>query len=214
MPETRDDAGLFRDARGHARCAWCTATPTYQRYHDEEWGYPVADERRLFEKLCLEGFQAGLSWLTILNKREAFRAAMANFDAETLARFGEAEVKLLLANPAIVRHRGKIEAAIANARQMLVLRAEFGSFARYVWRYAGQAAQGRPARITSEALRGMTMSPASHALSRDLKRRGFRFVGPTTMQAFMQAMGLVNDHVEGCATRERAQAAREAFILP
>lgn len=214
MPETRDDDGLFRDAHGHARCAWCAATSVYQRYHDEEWGYPVADERRLFEKLCLEGFQAGLSWLTILNKREAFRAAMANFDAQTLACFGEAEVKRLLANAAIVRHRGKIEAAIGNARQMLVLRAEFGSFAHYVWRYAGQAGQGRPTRITSEALRGMTTSSASHALSRDLKRRGFRFVGPTTMQAFMQAMGLVNDHVEGCATRARAQAARAAFIVP
>jgi len=214
MPETRDAAGLFRDADGRARCAWCAATPAYRRYHDEEWGHPVADERRLFEKLCLEGFQAGLSWLTILNKREAFRAALANFEAEELARFGEAEVRRLLDNPAIVRHRGKIESAIHNARQVLVLRAEFGSLAAYVWRYAEQAAQARPERITAEALRAMTQSPASHALSRDLKKRGFTFVGPTTMYAFMQAMGLVNDHVEGCAVRARAEAARAAFVLP
>lgn len=214
MPETHDAAGLFRDAAGCARCAWCAATPAYQHYHDHEWGYPVADERRLFEKLCLEGFQAGLSWLTILNKREAFRAAMANFEAEELARFGEAEVRALLANAAIVRHRGKIESAIGNARRVLQLRAEFGSFAHYVWRYAEQAAQDRPARITVDALRAMTTTPASHALSRDLKKRGFSFVGPTTMYAFMQAMGLVNDHVEGCATRARVQAARAAFVVP
>lgn len=214
MPETPLAAGLFRDAAGLARCAWCAATPAYQHYHDHEWGYPVADERRLFEKLCLEGFQAGLSWLTILNKREAFRAAMANFEADELARFGEAEVRALLANAAIVRHRGKIESAIHNARQVLELRAEFGSLAHYVWRYAEAAAQGRPPRLTAEALRAMTATSASHALSRDLKKRGFSFVGPTTMYAFMQAMGLVNDHVEGCAARARAEAARAAFALP
>ncbi len=214
MPEIQDAAGLFRDDLGCARCAWCAATPLYRHYHDEEWGYPVADERRLFEKLCLEGFQAGLSWLTILNKREAFRAAMANFEAEELARFGAAEVRALLANAAIVRHRGKIESAIHNARQVLLLRAEFGSFAAYVWRHAGQAAQVRPERITAALLRAMTTSPASQALSRGLKKRGFTFVGPTTMYAFMQAMGLVNDHVEGCAARARADAARAAFVLP
>lgn len=214
MPETRDDAGLFRDAHGHARCAWCAATPAYQRYHDEEWGYPVADERRLFEKLCLEGFQAGLSWLTILNKREAFRAAMARFEAEELARFGAAEVRQLLANPGIVRHQGKIESAIRNARQVLALRREFGSLARYVWRFEAQAQEGRPPRIDAGALRAMTTSAASQALSRDLKKRGFGFVGPTTMYAFMQAMGLVNDHVEGCATREKVCAARAAFTPP
>ncbi|WP_024538195.1 DNA-3-methyladenine glycosylase I [Comamonas badia] len=214
MPETPEPAGLFHDGAGHARCAWCAATPLYQRYHDEEWGYPVADERRLFEKLCLEGFQAGLSWLTILNKREAFRAAMANFEAEELARFGEPEVNALLANAAIVRHRGKIASAIHNAARMLELRREFGSFAHYVWRYAEQAQQGRPSEITAQALRAMTTSPASHALSRDLKRRGFTFVGPTTMYAFMQAMGLVNDHAQGCAARARADAARAAFVLP
>lgn len=214
MPETRDPEGLFHDAAGCARCAWCAATPAYRHYHDEEWGYPVADERRLFEKLCLEGFQAGLSWLTILNKREAFRAAMAHFEADELAHFGAAEVGLLLANPAIVRHRGKIESAIHNAQQVLALRQEWGSLARYIWSFALHAAQGRPERITAGSLRTMTTSPASHALSRDLKKRGFTFVGPTTMYAFMQAMGLVNDHVEGCAARARAEAARAAFVLP
>lgn len=214
MPETRDPEGLFHDAAGCARCAWCAATPAYRHYHDEEWGYPVADDRRLFEKLCLEGFQAGLSWLTILNKREAFRVAMAHFEAEELARFGAAEVGQLLANPAIVRHRGKIESAIRNAQQVLALRQEWGSLARYIWSFAPHVAQGRPEHITAGSLRTMTTSSASHALSRDLKKRGFTFVGPTTMYAFMQAMGLVNDHVEGCATRARAEAARAAFVLP
>ena len=214
MSETPEHAGLFHDGAGHARCAWCAATPLYQRYHDEEWGYPVADERRLFEKLCLEGFQAGLSWLTILNKREAFRAAMANFEAEALARFGGAEVNALLANATIVRHRGKIASAIGNAARMLELRREFGSFAHYVWRYADEAQHGRPQAITAQALRTMTTSPASHALSRDLKKRGFTFVGPTTMYAFMQAMGLVNDHVQGCTARAKVDAARAAFVLP
>lgn len=214
MPESLDARGLFRDTEGEVRCAWCRATPVYRRYHDEEWGYPVQDDRRLFEKLCLEGFQAGLSWLTILNKREAFRAAMARFEAEELARFGAAEVRQLLANPGIVRHQGKIESAIRNARQVLALRREFGSLARYVWRFEAQAQEGRPRRIDAGALRAMTTSAASQALSRDLKKRGFGFVGPTTMYAFMQAMGLVNDHVEGCATREKVRAARAAFTPP
>ncbi|MCZ2103306.1 MAG: DNA-3-methyladenine glycosylase I [Comamonadaceae bacterium] len=214
MAETPQTDGLFHDENHHARCAWCRATPAYRDYHDHEWGFPVADDRRLFEKLCLEGFQAGLSWLTILNKREAFRAAMARFDAEELARFGDAEVRALLANAGIVRHRGKIESAINNARQVLALRREFGSFAHYVWSYEAQAQHGRPRRITAQALRATTATPASTALSRDLKRRGFRFVGPTTMHAFMQSMGLVNDHFPGCATRARVETARAAFERP
>ncbi|QEA12643.1 DNA-3-methyladenine glycosylase I [Comamonas flocculans] len=214
MGQTQDETGLAQGPDGLHRCAWCAATPAYRHYHDEEWGYPVADERRLFEKLCLEGFQAGLSWLTILNKRAAFRAAMADFEAPALARFGAAEVRQLLANPAIVRHRGKIESAINNARQLLVLQREFGSFAHYVWSYAPLAEEGRPARISVAALRAMTTSPASHALSRDLKRRGFSFVGPTTLYAFMQAMGLVNDHAPGCAVHARVAAARAAFVRP
>ena len=174
----------------------------------------MADDRRLFEKLCLEGFQAGLSWLTILNKREAFRAALANFDADRLADFGPAEIRQLLANPAIVRHRGKIASAIGNARQVLALRREFGSLAQYIWRFETQAQQNRPAHMDAATVRSLTHSPASHALSRDLKKRGFTFVGPTTMYAFMQAMGLVNDHVEGCAARDRVSQARSAFIPP
>ncbi len=215
MPETILDAnGLFTDEAGHARCFWCRASPLYRHYHDHEWGFPVVDERRLFEKLCLEGFQAGLSWITILNKREAFRAALANFEAEELARFGPAEVQQLLGNAAIVRHRGKIESAIHNARQVLALRAECGSLAAYVWRYAAQASQQRPERMTESAVRALTQSAAAVALSKDLKKRGFSFVGPTTMYAFMQAMGLVNDHIEGCGTRARAEAARAAFVPP
>lgn len=189
--------GVFADAQGTQRCLWCQATPLYQHYHDHEWGFPVVDERRLFEKLCLEGFQAGLSWLTILNKREAFRSAFAHFDADALARFGTAEITALMGNAAIVRHQGKIASAINNARRVLELKREFGGLAPYVWRYAPQAAQGRPGRLPWDVVRTFTQSPASAALSKDLKKRGFSFVGPTTMYAFMQAMGLVNDHVEG-----------------
>ncbi|MDE2414623.1 MAG: DNA-3-methyladenine glycosylase I [Comamonadaceae bacterium] len=217
MPDasnTPDSSGLFTDEDGHARCFWCRASPLYRHYHDHEWGFPVVDERRLFEKLCLEGFQAGLSWITILNKREAFRAAMANFEAEELARFGPADVERLLGNAAIVRHRGKIASAIHNARRVLELREEFGSLAAYVWRYAPQAAQQRPARMTVTAVRALTTSHAATALSKDLKKRGFSFVGPTTMYAFMQAMGLVNDHIEGCGARAAAEAARAAFVPP
>jgi len=205
-------ADLFTDECGQVRCGWCRATPLYRDYHDREWGFPVSDDRRLFEKLCLEGFQAGLSWLTILNKREAFRATMVNFEAEELARFTAADVEHLLGNAGIVRHRGKIESAINNARRVLELRREYGTFARYVWSYAPQAAEGRPPRITGDALRTLTTSAASTALSKDLKKRGFSFVGPTTMYAFMQAIGLVNDHIEGCGTRAAAEAARARFV--
>jgi len=213
MP-TSPNTDLFTDESGLVRCWWCHSTPLYRDYHDREWGFPVNDDRRLFEKLCLEGFQAGLSWLTILNKREAFRAAMANFEAEELARFTATDVERLLGNAGIVRHRGKIESAIHNARRVLELRREYGSFARYIWRYAQQAAQDRPPRITGDALRALTTSAASTALSKDLKKRGFRFVGPTTMYAFMQAMGLVNDHIEGCGTRAAAETARAGFVPP
>ena len=214
-PPSPDEAsGLFTDEGGHARCFWCRASPLYRHYHDHEWGFPVTDERRLFEKLCLEGFQAGLSWITILNKREAFRAALAQFEAEPLADFGAAEVDQLMGNAGIVRHRGKIESAINNARRVLELRREFGSLAHYVWRYAPLAAQQRPERMTLPAVRAMTTSAESVALSKDLKKRGFSFVGPTTMYAFMQAMGLVNDHLEGCGARAAAEAARAAFTPP
>jgi DNA-3-methyladenine glycosylase I len=196
------------------RCAWCQSTPLYRHYHDTEWGFPVDDDRRLFEKLCLEGFQSGLSWLTILNKRENFRKAFANFDAARLARFGEKDVERLLQDAGIVRHRGKIVSTLNNAKRVLELRQEFGSLAAYVWRYEAQAQEGRPRRFTLEAARAHTTSAASVALSKDLRKRGWSFVGPTTVYAFMQAMGLVNDHLEGCASRAPALQARKDFRPP
>ena len=205
--------GLFTDEAGCPRCTWCQATPFYRRYHDNEWGFPVADDRRLFEKLCLEGFQSGLSWLTILNKREGFRAAFANFDAEKLVAFGEHDVERLMQDAAIVRHRGKITSTLHNAQCVLELKREFGSLAHYVWRYEPTAAE-RPERITREVARTLSTSPASIAMSKDLKKRGWSFVGPTTVYAFMQAMGLVNDHLEGCHSRALALKARAAFVVP
>jgi DNA-3-methyladenine glycosylase I len=205
--------GLHADIDGTVRCAWCVGTAAYRRYHDEEWGFPVTDDRRLFEKLCLEGFQSGLSWLTILNKREAFRRAFADFDAERVARFSAADVQRLLADAAIVRHRGKIESTINNARRLLELREEFGSLAAYAWRYEPSPAS-RPRRVTLSALMALPHSPESQAMSKDLKRRGWSFVGPTTIYAFMQAMGLVNDHLEGCHVRPSASAARAASRSP
>ncbi|MEO6018190.1 MAG: DNA-3-methyladenine glycosylase I [Polaromonas sp.] len=211
--EARAATGLFTDETLIKRCAWCQATPIYRNYHDSEWGFPVADERRLFEKICLEGFQAGLSWLTILNKRENFRAGFANFEAEQVAAFDDADVKRLMGDAGIVRHAGKIASTINNARRVLELRAEFGSLGAFAWRLE-PAAASRPKRMTLEALRAATTSPASIALSKDLKKRGWSFVGPTTMYAFMQAMGLVNDHIHGCSARARALDARAAFTPP
>jgi len=208
MPE-RKTTGLFTAPDGVARCFWCAATPAYQRYHDSEWGFPVTDDKRLFEKLCLEGFQAGLSWLTILNKREAFRRAFAGFDPAVVARFTEVDALRLLQDAGIVRHRGKIASTINNAQRALELIAECGSLAAYVWRYEPPRAS-RPRRLTLAALKAQTTSPEAVALSKDLKRRGWSFVGPTTVYAFMQAMGLVNDHIEGCASRTAASGARTA----
>ena len=205
--------GLFADDAARPRCTWCQATAFYRQYHDNEWGFPVADDRRLFEKLCLEGFQSGLSWLTILNKREGFRAAFANFDAEKVAAFGEQDVERLVQDAAIVRHRGKITSTINNAQRVLELKREFGSLAHYVWRYEPAAAD-RPERITREVARTLSTSPASIAMSKDLKKRGWSFVGPTTVYAFMQAMGLVNDHLEGCHSRALALKARAEFVVP
>ncbi|MBB5193192.1 DNA-3-methyladenine glycosylase I [Silvimonas terrae] len=195
------------------RCAWCNASPDYQHYHDHEWGFPVADDRRLFEKVCLEGFQAGLSWITILRKREAFRAGFANFEIEKVARFGEADVQRLLADAGIVRHRGKIEAVINNAQRALQMLETENSLAAYFWRFEPKAGV-RPEVITPEWLRQQTTSAEANALSRDLKKRGWRFVGPTTMYALMQAMGLVNDHADGCAIRNAVSTARAAFAVP
>ena len=194
--------GLFSDELGVRRCAWCQATPTYRDYHDREWGFPVEDDTRLFEKLCLEGFQAGLSWLTILNKRDAFRRAFAGFDPARVAGFGERDVERLLGDAGIVRHRGKIGSAINNAARLLELRGEFGSLSAYAWRFEPARAT-RPRRVTPAALRARGLPDEATALAKDLKRRGWTFVGPTTVYAFMQAMGLVNDHLEGCVIRAR-----------
>ncbi len=211
MPAPR--SGLAPGPDRKLRCSWGISAPEYVRYHDEEWGFPVADDRRLFEKICLEGFQSGLSWLTILRKREAFRSAFAGFDFARVARFGPREVRRLLADARIVRHRGKIESAIHNARRACDLADELGSLAAYFWKFEPDPG-ARPDRITWAALRRMATTPASVALSKDLRRRGWTFVGPTTAYAFMQAVGLVDDHLHGCAVRPRAERARRAFRRP
>jgi DNA-3-methyladenine glycosylase I len=182
------------------RCWWAGSDPLYIRYHDEEWGRPVTDDTRLFEKICLEGFQAGLSWITILRKRERFREVFHGFDPERVARMTARDVNRLLKDAGIIRHRGKIESTINNARRALVLQDEFGTLSDYVWNWQ-PAAASRPKRITREVLMTMGKTPESLALSKDLRSRGWTFVGPTTIYAFMQAMGLVNDHVEGCKFR-------------
>lgn len=192
---------------GRPRCRWCAAAPEFFAYHDAEWGFPVGDDIRLFEKLCLEAFQSGLSWRTILAKRENFRAAFDGFDFRRIAAYGAADVARLLADPGIVRHRGKIEAVINNAARALELVAERGSLAAYFWRFEPGPDDGTPPQTVS-------VSPVSIALSRDLKRRGWAFVGPTTVFAFMQAIGLINDHAGECAIRPEAEKARRAFIRP
>ena len=201
--------GLLRGEDGRARCWWPGDQPDYQHYHDHEWGRPVRDDRRLFEKICLEGFQSGLSWLTILRKRENFRAAFSNFEIEQLQHFGATDVERLLQDAGIVRHRGKIESTLNNARRALALRDEFGSLSHYFWRHEPPPSE-RPKRVDRASLRSLSQTPTSTALSKELKRRGWSFVGPTTVYAFMQAMGLVNDHLEGCHVRAVALAERSA----
>lgn len=198
---------------GKARCFWGASTPDYAAYHDREWGRPVTDDFRLFEKICLEGFQSGLSWLTILRKRENFRHAFAGFDYEKVARFGARDVNRLLKDAGIVRHRGKIESTINNAKRALELAEERGSLAAYFWSFEPPA-KTRPKKLDWETLRAMSTTPESTALSKDLKKRGWTFVGPTTVYAFMQAMGLVNDHIEGCHCRREIERERQAFRRP
>jgi DNA-3-methyladenine glycosylase I len=195
--------GLWRGPDDRLRCAWCRSDPAYVDYHDTEWGVPVRDDRALFEKICLEGFQSGLSWLTILRKREHFRRAFANFEIDRVARFTPRDVTRLLKDAGIVRHRGKIESTINNARKCEELVEEFGSLSEYVWRFEPPR-RSRPKKLTWDVLKTMSTSAESVALSKDLRRRGWTFVGPTTMYAFMQAMGLVNDHLHGCAYRSSA----------
>jgi DNA-3-methyladenine glycosylase I len=192
---------------GKHRCKWCLAVPAFLPYHDTEWGFPVDDDIRLFEKLCLEGFQAGLSWRTILAKRENFRRAFHGFDFRKVARFGARDVQRLLNDAGIVRHRGKIEAVINNAQRALEMIEREGSIAAWFWRHEpGPRSPGRP--------RGASPSEVSAAISKSLKKQGWRFVGPTTAYSFMQAMGLVNDHAQGCVVRARVARARRAFRSP
>lgn len=213
MSDGTEIEGLVRGNDGLCRCWWHGGQEDYVIYHDQEWGRPVDDDRQLFEKICLEGFQVGLSWLTILRKRESFRSTMANFDCAKLAEFGEVDIARLLENTDIIRNRKKIESAINNARRALELKSEFGSLAAYFWRFEPRDSE-RPARMTKAAVSAMPSTERSTALSKDLKKRGWSFVGPTTIYAFMQAMGLVNDHLEGCFRREEIEEERRRFVRP
>lgn len=201
--------GVLDSDDGLPRCPWGLEPPEYRRYHDEEWGQPVLDDVRIFEKLCLEGFQSGLSWLTILRKRDGFRRAFAGFDIASVAAFGERDLERLLTDAGIVRHRGKIEAAIANARAALEVQGSEGSLAVLIWRH--EPAPTAPVRILAEL---PASTPESTALSRELRRRGFRFVGPTTVYAAMQALGVVNDHLDGCYVRPAIEDKRAALARP
>lgn len=192
---------------GKSRCRWCDAAPEFLAYHDTEWGYPVSDDHRLFEKLSLESFQSGLSWRTILAKRENFRTAFHNFDFDRVARFSQRDVDRLLKNEGIVRHRGKIDAVINNARRSRELVKQEGSLAAFIWQYEPDPKQLAKPQTEST-------SPTAIALAKDLKKLGWKFVGPTTVYAFMQAMGLINDHVEDCVVRDKVERARKRFKRP
>jgi DNA-3-methyladenine glycosylase I len=209
---TTTPEGLIKGSDGKLRCWWHGNQDDYLHYHDHEWGYPVKDDFRLFEKICLEGFQSGLSWLTILRKRENFREAFYHFDYHKVALMGPDDVEALLQNAGIIRHRGKIKSTINNAQRALALVEEKGSLANYFWSFEPPASE-RPGVMNHENLRSLALTPSSTALSKDLKKRGWSFVGPTTAYAFMQAMGLVNDHFEGCYCRPIAEAAREDFSI-
>lgn len=199
--------GLLKGSDGLLRCWWHGGHEDYQAYHDNEWGYPVYDDQRLFEKICLEGFQSGLSWLTILRKRENFRRGFAGFDFEKVARFDETDVTGLLQDAGIVRHQGKIRSTINNAQRACELVEEAGSLSDYFWQFVPDPGE-RPEVLDYDTLSKLSQTPTSKALSKDLKKRGWSFIGPTTAYAFMQAMGLVNDHLEGCAFRERIEHKR------
>lgn len=206
--------GLIACDDGVDRCWWAGADPLYRRYHDAEWGRPVVDDDRLYEKLCLEGFQSGLAWITILRKRENFRAAFAGFGVDAVARFGDADVERLVADAGIVRHRGKIVSAINNARRVQALRAETGApFAAFIWSFEPDPAAA-PETLDRATIAAKPVSAASTALSKALRKRGFSFVGPTTVHAFLQSMGLVNEHVTGCAARAPCAAERRALVRP
>ncbi|MGB3337548.1 MAG: DNA-3-methyladenine glycosylase I [Devosia sp.] len=198
---------------GLPRCPWAGDDALYRHYHDREWGRPVTSDVRLFEKICLEGFQSGLSWITILRKRERFREVFHGFDISRVAAMTDADIERLLLDPGIIRHRGKIAATINNARRTLAIQQEFGSFATYVWRFETRP-EHRPDDLSWENLRRLAQTDASVRLSKDLRKRGFNFVGPTTCYAFMQAMGLVNDHMDGCFCRAEVEAERDTLERP
>jgi len=208
-----EETGLIAGPDGAMRCFWHGNLPDYLHYHDHEWGRPVDDDRRLFEKICLEGFQSGLSWLTILRKRDNFREAFAGFDIDRVAAFTDADVERLVGDAGIIRHRGKIVSTVNNARRARELIKEAGSLAAFFWRFE-PGADERPAVVDLKHLRANPTTAVSVRLSKDLKKRGWSFVGPTTVYAFMQAMGLVNDHLEGCTCRAEVEAARNAFKRP
>lgn len=208
------EKGFITASDGQHRCWWCGEDDElYRNYHDTEWGFPVTDDIRLFEKICLEGFQAGLSWITILRKRENFRAAFAGFDFHKVARFAEEDVERLVQDAGIIRHRGKIEATINNAKRAIELQKEFGSLAAYFWHFEPTMEQ-RPDQLDYETLSQIAQTDLSKQMSKDLKKRGWKFVGPTTCYAFMQAMGLVNDHLEGCFKRDAVLEARAKLKKP
>ncbi|TVO77704.1 DNA-3-methyladenine glycosylase I [Sedimenticola selenatireducens] len=200
-------SSMIEGPDGRLRCLWCGAAPEFFDYHDTEWGYPVSDDQRLFEKLCLESFQSGLSWRTILAKRENFRKAFQHFDFNKVARYTQKDVERLLKDEGIVRHRGKIEAVINNAQRAKELVKQEGSLSAYIWRFEPDAKQLAEPQSASTSVESI-------ALSKDLKKRGWKFVGPTTVYAFMQAMGLINDHVEGCVIRDKVGRARKRFKRP
>lgn len=205
------DDGLIAGEDGKVRCWWHGNLPDYLAYHDHEWGQPVTDDIRLFEKICLEGFQSGLSWLTILRKRDNFRAAFAGFDFDKVALFDIADIERCMSDAGIVRHRGKIASTINNAKCAIQMRAEYGSLAAYFWSHE-PGREERPAIIQKSGIPGSTAT--STKISKDLKKRGWTFVGPTTVYAFMQAMGLVNDHLEGCYCREAVEEKRDLLVRP
>lgn len=204
-----ESIGVVLGEDGRKRCGWCTSAPDYMQYHDLEWGRPVTEDRRLYEKICLEGFQSGLSWLTILRKREGFRRAFANFDAESVARFGQGDIERLVSDAGIVRHRGKIEAAIANARGTLVAQDRHGSLAALVWSFEPPRRKTVPKRLGDLP----ATTAESKGLSTALKKLGFRFVGPTTAYAVMESVGLVNDHLSGCHARIPCEQDRRALAI-
>ena len=205
-------AALIAGEDSKPRCSWCVGDSEYVRYHDEEWGMPVVDDRLIFEKICLEGFQSGLSWLTILRKRPAFRIAFRNFEPELVAKFNKTDVEGLMSNAEIVRHRGKIEAVIQNARAFLQMQHEGISLAKFVWSFCPENSSLESPRIVSKVPKSQldirSKTPESQAMSNSLQKLGFKFVGATTMYAAMQSLGVVNDHYLGCHSRDKCDLAR------